>query len=78
MNSFEKWLTSYNITTHTVAAAAAFLIAAFYAVPPFHALVIHVYQALPSWVEETAAAIVAVYAWYRKGEPAASDSKLAE
>jgi hypothetical protein len=76
MNSFKNWLASYNITTHSVTAAAAFLIAAFYAVPPFHTLVIHAYQALPGWAEETATAIVALYAWYRKGEPTVSDSKL--
>lgn len=71
MNNIKAWLASYNITTHTVTVVVAFLIGGFYAVTPFHDLVIEIYKALPGWVEKVVLAAFALYAWYRKGQPAA-------
>lgn len=69
MNSIKTWLASYNITTHSVTVLAAFLFGAFYAVPQFHTLVIQIYNTLPGWVEEAVVTALALYAWYRKGQP---------
>jgi len=72
MQALKKWLTSYNITTHSVTGAAVFLVGAFHAVPQFHALVIKAYKGMPGWEEEIVLAALAVYAWYRKGAPSAA------
>ena len=72
MENIKNWLASYNVTTHSVIVVLAFLIAGFYAVPPFHDLVVEVYNALPGWVEKVLLAAFALYAWYRKGQPAAA------
>jgi hypothetical protein len=69
MNSIKNWLASYNITTHSVVVVLAFLTSGFYFVPPFHALVMEIYHALPGWAEKVVLAAVALYAWYRKGQP---------
>jgi hypothetical protein len=71
MNQLKTWLAKYNVTTHSVVAFFASATLAYYAVPPFHALVNHAYQALPGWLEESIGAGVALYAWYRKGAPSA-------
>ena len=69
MSSIKNWLASYNITTHSVVVAIAFLTSGFYFVPPFHALVVELYHALPGWAEKVVLAAVALYGWYRKGQP---------
>jgi hypothetical protein len=71
MSSIKNWLASYNITTHSVVVAIAFLTSGFYFVPPFHALVVELYHALPGWAEKVVVAAIALYAWYRKGQPEA-------
>ena len=69
MNAIKNWLSKYSISTHTVIVAAAVLAGAYDAVPQFHALVMQLYHALPGWLEQIVTVVLAVYAWYRKGQP---------
>jgi hypothetical protein len=43
----------------------------FKAVPEFHQLVMNVYHALPSWLEDLAGTAIALYAWYHTAHSAA-------
>jgi hypothetical protein len=70
MNAIKNWLSQYNNVTHAMIAILAFLVAAYDAVPVFHTFVLQIYHGLPGWVEQIIVVILAVYAWYRKGEPA--------
>jgi hypothetical protein len=70
MQTIKDWLSKYNITTHSVAALFASAMVAYYAVPQFHDLVTQAYKAMPGWVEELMVTGFALYAWYRKGQPA--------
>ena len=69
MNIIKNWLSLYNITTHSVAAVLAFLVGAYFSVPEFHALVLQIYTAIPTWAQELLTTGIALYAWYRKGSP---------
>lgn len=51
MQNFIAWLKSYNASTHFIAIAALAMTAAFEGYPPFHALVLSTYAAMPTWVQ---------------------------
>ena len=62
--NIQAWFLSKGGFTHVMALLFTGAMAAFAAVPQFHQLVMTVYQALPSWVEELAGTAIALYAWY--------------
>ena len=64
----KQFFTKYTITTHSLAAAFAFLVAAYAAVPAFHALVVQVYNYFPALAQQIVMAAFGLYAWYRNGE----------
>lgn len=68
MATLKAFLASHSITTHTVAAVFASLVLAYSAVPAFHDLVLHVYNAIPGKVQEVILAALGLYAWYRNGQ----------
>jgi hypothetical protein len=74
MDTIKKWLAKYNLTTHTIVAASVFLIGAFYAVTPFHDLVMAIYNQTPAWAHTVVSVGIALYAWYRQGKPS-TDAK---
>lgn len=68
-SKIEAWLAQFSITTHTVAIVFMFLFAAYFNVPQFHDLVFHLYGLLPQWAKDLTATAIALYMWYRKGQP---------
>lgn len=67
MQTIKSFLTSYSITTHSVVAAIASLIGAYYAVPQFHALALLVYGSVPGWAQTAIMAALALYLRYSTG-----------
>jgi hypothetical protein len=68
MQTIQKWFAKYSVWTHLVA-FAAFLVGAFNYLPQFHALVLQVYGLIPGYAQSAVLTGIALYAWYRKGEP---------
>lgn len=72
-NMITAWFASKGGASHVLALTYIFAMAAYAAVPSFHALVISVHQALPAWVQElgtTALALVAFYKTWNGTKPA--------
>lgn len=69
MQAIQTWFKKYGVWTHVVA-AAVFLVGAFDYVPGFHSLVMQGYALIPKWAQTAVVTGIALYAWYRKGQPA--------
>lgn len=67
MQTIQGFLARYSITTHVIVASLASLVGAYYAVPQFHALVLAIYAAFPSWLETLVSTGLALYFYYRSG-----------
>jgi hypothetical protein len=61
------WFKNYKFSTHTVAAVAMAAGTLFKTVPPFHELVMNIYNALPPSVNAILFSAVSLYVWYRDG-----------
>jgi hypothetical protein len=64
-NKIAAWFESKGGFAHVMAVVFVSLMAAYGAVPQFHALVNQVHAMLPGWVQEVATTALALYAWYR-------------
>lgn len=60
-----QWIESKGGVTHMAAGAVATSLTLYYAVPPFHQLVITAYQQTPPWTHNVLEAAIAIYAFYR-------------
>jgi hypothetical protein len=73
MKNLSDWMAHYNKLTHAITALAAFLLVAYDSFPPFQVYVnqtsLQIYHAVPGWVGQLISIAVALYVWYRKGEP---------
>lgn len=77
MNTIYEWYKKYSVGTHVIA-ALVFLAGAFSYVPEFHSLIMAMYAALPAGVKTGVVVALALYAWYRKGEPRTVQAKPVE
>lgn len=76
MNAISSWFAKYSVWTHVVA-AFVFLVGAFNYVPQFHAVVLQIYGLIPAWAQTVVLTAIALYAWYRNGEPTSTASTSA-
>ena len=65
MNSIKQWFASKGGYAHVFAAIFVGAMAAYAAVPQFHALVNQIHDALPAWIQELATTGLALWAWYK-------------
>lgn len=70
MDKLKQWLAAHSITTHSIAIGIAALMTAYEDVPVFHDYVQSIYVHLPMGTHNLLTAAIALYAWYRKGQPA--------
>lgn len=63
--AIQKWFQSKGGVAHVIAATYLFLLAAYGMVQPFHQFVQHMYQILPGWAEELAAAVIGLAGFYK-------------
>ena len=68
LDKITAWLKKYNITTHSLAAIGAVLVAAYFQVQSFHDLVFNAYGHFPQWLKELITTGIALYMWYRRGK----------
>lgn len=71
MNFFQgisAWFASKGGFAHVAAAVFASLMLAYAAVPQFHALVLSINAALPSWLEELTTTVIALAVWYKNNQ----------
>jgi hypothetical protein len=64
-NTIVEWFKSKGGVAHVLALVWLFLVAAYAAVPSFHALVIAIKNALPGPVDDALVALVALIAFYK-------------
>jgi len=67
MNKLWMWFVQHNISTHTLAAGAAALAAAYTLYPPFHALVLKDFGKLPTDVQTLVTTLFFIGALYKSG-----------
>jgi hypothetical protein len=77
INRVASFVASKGGWSHFFAVVFAGAVLGYAQVPAFHALVLQVYAALPSWVEEIATAVIGVYVWYRTSNSPAGTLALA-
>lgn len=63
--NFQAWLESKGGFAHVAAGVWVGLVAAYAAVPDFTNLINTAYGATPSWLHQTLAALLGLYAWYK-------------
>ena len=61
----KAWFAKKGGFTHVVAGGVGVLVLGYASVPAFHTLVVNAYAVLPAWAEQTAAAALGLYMWYR-------------
>lgn len=68
MNPVTKWLSQYNITTHSIAAALATIYGAYLAVPQFHDFLNQIAASLPAKLSAGIAVGIALWLHYRQDD----------
>jgi len=67
MDKVKKFLAQYNITTHTVAGAVVFLIAAYHNSQAVHDFAWHIWVMIPTTAKEAATAVASIVMLYWQG-----------
>lgn len=65
----KKWIASKGGWSHVIALAGLFCVGAYHAVPAFHALVLTLHAALPSWAQELVGVAAGLWAFYKNWSP---------
>lgn len=68
MKTISDWFEKYSVWTHAVA-LLVFFVGAFDYVPEFHTLILLIWGLIPEWGQTAVLTAIALYAWYRQGEP---------
>jgi hypothetical protein len=62
-----NWWENNSGVTHAIAGFFLFLVAAYFVVDPFQALVLAVYHAAPRWAQTLVGVVIALIAFYHNG-----------
>lgn len=72
MDTIKNFIANHSAATHVAAVVFAFLFGAYFQVPAFHDYVNGIYGMFPQGIKQLVATGVALYMWYRNGEPKAA------
>ena len=73
-SAIQNWFKSKGGFSHVVAALFVGAVAAYAAVPAFSSLVNSIYSAMPSWLHEVSAAVIALALWYKNTQSGSINS----